>query len=46
MLTVQVDGTPMKARLAPEQALPATGSEAWLQVMTTHTCFYKDEELV
>jgi glycerol transport system ATP-binding protein len=40
------DGSIVRARLAVEQALPAVGSVAWLQVLGSHTCFYKNEELI
>ena len=46
MLSARIDGHPLKARLAPEVAVPRIGAAAWLQVMGAHTCFYKDEELV
>lgn len=46
LLTVQIGERPVKARLTPEAALPRVGEEAWLQVMTDHTCFYKNEALV
>lgn len=40
------DGSLLRARLAAEQAMPAVGSVAWLQVLSSHTCFYKDEDLI
>ena len=46
MLTAEVGGTPVKARLSPEMAAPAKGAAIWLQVLGTHTCFYRGEELV
>ncbi len=46
MLTANAAGHTLKVRLAPEAAVPAPGSTAWLQVLGTHTCFYKNEELV
>ena len=46
MLTAQVNGTLLKARLAPDTPPPAKGSTAWLHVLGEHSCFYKDEELV
>ena len=47
MLTATLaDGSMLKARLAPETPVPQPGSTAWLQVLGTHTCFYKNEELV
>jgi len=46
LLTGRIGEHTLKARLAPETVVPAVGSTAWLQVMGTHTCFYKDEVLV
>ena len=46
MLTARIDGSAIKARLAPEVAVPRVGDTAWLQVLGAHTCFYRDEELV
>ncbi len=46
MLTATVEGQSLKARFAPEQALPAPGEAVWLQVLGEHTCFYKNEELL
>jgi glycerol transport system ATP-binding protein len=46
LLTSTVDGTPLKARLAPETAVPAVGQPVWLHVIGRHTCFYANEELV
>ncbi|MFY9512052.1 MAG: TOBE domain-containing protein, partial [Rubrivivax sp.] len=46
MLTGQVGGHQIKARLPLDATLPKPGDTAWLQVLGTHTCFYKNEELV
>ena len=46
MLTATINGQPVKARLTPETAAPKPGDTVWLQMVTEHTCFYKDEELV
>jgi glycerol transport system ATP-binding protein len=46
MLTAQLAGRTLKARLAPEAAVPRTGEPVWLQVLGEHTCFYKNGELV
>ncbi len=46
MLTARVGETLLKARLAPEVAVPAPGASVWLQVLGEHTCFYRDEVLV
>ena len=40
------DGTPIRARLGAGQAMPAVGEAVWLAIVGSHTCFYKDEELV
>ena len=36
----------IRARLSPEAKTPAVGEDVWLNVLGTHTCFYKDEELI
>ncbi len=36
----------IRARLAAEQAVPAVGSQVWLQVVGEHTCYYVNEELI
>ena len=46
MLTAQVGEHTLKARFAPEAALPAPGQTAWLQVLGPHTCYYRNEELL
>ena len=46
MLTAQVCDHTIKARVAPEVALPAVGDSIWLQVLGEHTCFYQNEELL
>ncbi|KQP12591.1 ABC transporter ATP-binding protein [Pseudorhodoferax sp. Leaf267] len=46
MLTASAAGQTVKARLGPDAALPQVGDRVWLQVLGTHTCFYRDEELV
>ena len=46
MLTAQVGDHTLKARVAPEVALPAEGDSIWLQVLGEHTCFYQNEELL
>jgi glycerol transport system ATP-binding protein len=46
MLTATVDGQVIKARLGSDDKLPEVGETAWLQVLGTHTCFYKNEEIV
>jgi len=46
LVTAQLGEHTLKARLSAEQARPSAGDTTWLQVMSSHTCFYKDEELV
>jgi glycerol transport system ATP-binding protein len=46
MLTAEVAGHAVKARLKPEVKAPQVGDEVWLQVLGTHSCCYKDEVLV
>jgi glycerol transport system ATP-binding protein len=46
MLTARLGERTLKARLAPDTAVPAVGQPVWLQVLGEHTCFYKNEELV
>jgi glycerol transport system ATP-binding protein len=46
MLTADVAGHSVKARLSPETTRPAVGDSAWLQVLGEHTCFYQDDVLV
>jgi glycerol transport system ATP-binding protein len=46
LLTADIAGTPVKARLSAESPAPHTGDAVWLQLLSEHTCFYKDEELV
>ena len=36
----------LRARLAPEAALPREGERIWLAVLGPHTCFYRDERLI
>jgi glycerol transport system ATP-binding protein len=40
------DGAIVRARLSPDEAIPKVGATVWLKIVGTHTCFYKDEELV
>ena len=46
LVSAQLAGQKLKARLSPEQARPQVGDEVWLEVLSRHTCFYKSEELV
>jgi glycerol transport system ATP-binding protein len=36
----------VRARLSPEQAIPAVGASVWLAIVGSHTCFYRNEELI
>jgi glycerol transport system ATP-binding protein len=36
----------IRARLSPEAKVPAAGEKVWLNVVGSHTCFYKNEELI
>ncbi len=49
LVTAQInngDGLLIRARLSPEQKIPKVGDTVWLQVIGTHTCFYRNEELI
>ena len=43
--TVQ-GGSVVRARLSPDAAIPRPGATVWLGLVGSHTCFYKNEELV
>jgi glycerol transport system ATP-binding protein len=47
LLTAKLaDGTVVRARLTGEQAVPKVGDRVWLGVKGSHTCYYKNEELL
>ena len=53
LITARVDGdnekgdrSLIRARLNPEQNIPRLGEVVWLNVIGTHTCFYRNEELI
>jgi len=47
LLTAKLgDGTVVRARLTGEQAVPTVGDAVWLGVRGSHTCYYKNEELL
>ena len=46
MLSADLAGHTVKARLPADAALLSPGDSVWLQVMGEHTCFYKNEEIV
>ena len=46
LLSVGFAGHALKARLDADAVVNAPGDTVWLQVVSEHSCFYKDEELV
>ena len=47
LLTAQVgDGQTVRARLSTEQAIPKVGDAVWLAIVGSHTCYYRNEELI
>ncbi len=46
LLTAKAGDSTIRARLSPEASPPAVGEMAWFGVKGTHTCYYKNEELV
>ena len=46
LLTGQCGDLTIKARLSSEQLAPVCGDTVWLGVFGSHTCFYKNEELL
>jgi glycerol transport system ATP-binding protein len=46
LVTLEAAGQAVKARLAPDAALPAVGAAVGLQVVGERTCYYKNEELI
>ncbi|MBT9500647.1 MAG: ABC transporter ATP-binding protein [Burkholderiaceae bacterium] len=46
LVTARIGEQVLKARLAPDQTQPKSGEQAWFQVLGTHSCFYKNEELL
>ena len=46
MLTAEVQGGVVKARLGAEWLHLKPGDEVWLRLLGSHTCFYVNEELV
>ena len=46
MLTAEVMGVAVKARLVVESPTLVEGDTVWLQLLGEHTCFYVNEELV
>ena len=46
MLSADLEGHTVKARLSADVAQLLPGDSVWLEVMGEHTCFYKNEEIV
>jgi glycerol transport system ATP-binding protein len=46
LVTAKAGEATLRARLSPELTPPAIGETAWFGVKGTHTCYYKNEELV
>jgi glycerol transport system ATP-binding protein len=46
LVTAQSGDSLIRARLSPETTPPPVGETAWFGVKGTHTCYYKNEELV
>lgn len=46
LVTANLGEHVLKARIAAEQPRPSVGDTVGLQVMGSHTCFYKNEELI
>jgi glycerol transport system ATP-binding protein len=40
------EGGTIKARLSNEKVIPKAGDKVWLNVVGSHTCFYKNETLI
>lgn len=46
LLTATSGDAVIRARLSPEAKAPQVGDDVWLNVLGSHTCFYKNEELI
>ncbi|MET0335109.1 MAG: ABC transporter ATP-binding protein [Rhizobacter sp.] len=46
LVTAKSGDSVIRARLSPETTPPQVGESAWFGVKGTHTCYYKNEELV
>ncbi|MBX3625746.1 MAG: ABC transporter ATP-binding protein [Rhizobacter sp.] len=46
LVTAKAGDSLIRARLSPETTAPPIGEPAWFAVKGTHTCYYKNEELV
>ena len=46
LLTAKAGDATIRARLSADSTPPAVGETAWFSVVGSHTCYYKNEELV
>ena len=46
ILSATLAGQTLKARLPVAGSQPVVGGVVWLQVMSTHTCFYKNDQIM
>jgi len=46
LVTAKTGSSVIRARLSADASPPAVGDTAWFTVVGTHTCYYKNEELV
>ena len=46
LVTASAGASVIRARLSADASPPAVGDTAWFSVVGTHTCYYKDEELL
>lgn len=46
LLTCEIGEHVLRVRLSPEQRPPEVGSQIQLRVLSQHTCFYRNQELV
>ena len=46
LTTHAADGSRIRARLHPHQAIPRAGETVWLQINGPHTCLYENELLI
>ena len=46
LVTGSVGESTVRARLAPDHPTPHAGDTLWLSVVGSHTCYYKNEELI
>jgi glycerol transport system ATP-binding protein len=46
LVTAKVGESVVRARLSAERTVPKVGESVWLGIVGSHTCFYRNEELV